>query len=112
MQPHRALCHHTVKAAHRAMRKFTQKRPNWGHVGQVSLTGLVHTMGQRGTGEQGGHALAHPSSSQTQTGVSPLPRKQARHISQALTSVTREETSYPDSNLQMTTETKHEPEST
>lgn len=83
-----------------------RKRPNLDPVGQGSLTGLVHTMGQRGS-----HALAHPSSTARNRQGSAHSCGN-RHISQALTSVTREETSSPDGNLQMTTETKHEPEST
>lgn len=71
-------------------------------MGPGSLTGLVHTMGQRGS-----HALAHPSSTARNRQGSAHSCGN-RHMSQALTSVTGEETSSPDGNLQMTTETKHD----
>lgn len=79
----------------------------WDHAGKASLTGPA---GDRRTRKpRSGSSLQH---SHKQTGVSPLLRKWARHISQALTSVTGEETSDRDSDLQMTTETKHKPAST
>lgn len=46
----------------------------------------------------------------SKTGLGPLLRKQARHISQALTSAATEETSYQSSTTQNDTETKHKPE--
>lgn len=78
---------------------------------KASLTGLLHI------GASGFRRTRQPRSGSSlqlslkQTGVSPLLRKQAGHISQALTSVTQEETSDPRGNLQMATETKHKPES-
>lgn len=99
---------HTVEAAHRARGKIHPRKDwTWDHAGKASLTGPA---GDRRTRKpRSGSSLQH---SHKQTGVSPLLRKWARHISQALTSVTGEETSDRDSDLQMTTETKHKPAST
>lgn len=96
-----------VKAAHGARNNSPGKDWTWGHAGKASLTGPA---GDRRTRQpRSGSSLQH---SRKQTGVSPLLRKRAGRISQALTSVTGEETSDRDGNLQMTTETKHKLAST
>lgn len=78
----------------------------WAHAGKASLSGPA---GDRTRKPRSGSSLQH---GHKQSGASPLLRKQAGRISQALTSVTGEETSDRDDNWQMTTETKQEPAST
>lgn len=80
-----------------------------GTVVKASLTGLPHR-GASGFRRTRSHTGSSLQLSQTRTGQ-PTPAETGWHTSQALTSVTQEETSHPGGHLQMATETKHKPDS-